>query len=134
MPAREVTREEYLAAFEMWFAALRASGNKDLVAQADQDQPAWRVAVLELGGDRGDEGRLPARAPVDSFCKLFMEVIPWGPLRVSIRKSNLLYRLLYKGEALRSSPCPAHKGKWSGLGSFDEPDCPHGCGFTGWLL
>ncbi len=45
-----------------------------------------------------------------------------------IRKSNLLARLLYAGETLRTVPCPEHKGKWSGVG-----DCKHGCQLTGWL-
>lgn len=44
-----------------------------------------------------------------------------------IRKSNLLARLLYSGEKLRTRECPEHKGEWFGL------KCDHGCGGTGWL-
>lgn len=47
---------------------------------------------------------------------------------IDIRKSNLLWRLLYCGEELRERPCPKHKGRWSGIGR-----CEHGCGMTGWL-
>lgn len=50
-----------------------------------------------------------------------------GTIR-DIRKSNLLARLLYAREKLRTRPCPEHKGQWSGI---DE--CPYGCGSTGWL-
>ena len=46
---------------------------------------------------------------------------------VQIMKSNLLHRLIYQGEKLRTVPCPEHKGKWSGLYG------PCECGFTGWL-
>ncbi len=55
-----------------------------------------------------------------------------GHVFLQIRKSDLLFRLLYRGEELRSTPCPEHKGRWSGL---EHPDnrCPHGCQFTGWL-
>lgn len=50
------------------------------------------------------------------------------------RKSNLLWRLLYAGEPLRTRKCPEHDGHWSGC--KPEP-CPHGCSYghdvTGWL-
>lgn|GEM_PF-4830456 len=49
-----------------------------------------------------------------------------------IRKSSLLYRLIYARETLRTEKCPEHKGKWSGLEHPDNP-CPHGCQMTGWL-
>lgn len=54
-------------------------------------------------------------------------------IHLAIRKSNLLARLLYDGQQLRSMPCPEHDGRWSGC--FDH--CPHGCtdneNVTGWL-
>lgn len=51
-------------------------------------------------------------------------------LERTIRKSDLLYRLVYLGEELREELCPLHQGKWSGL----HPDpCPHACDYTGWL-
>lgn len=49
-------------------------------------------------------------------------------------KSNLLARLLYADEPLRTERCPEHKGRWSGC--HLEP-CPHGCNdgsnLTGWI-
>ena len=48
---------------------------------------------------------------------------------LALRKSNLLWRLLYAGEDLRERKCPKHDGKWSGIPWKD--DCP--CGLTGWL-
>lgn len=51
-------------------------------------------------------------------------------LWITVKKSNLLYRLLYLNEDLRQTPCPEHQGKWSG--NHWEP-CPHGCQYTGWL-
>lgn len=48
-------------------------------------------------------------------------------IMVNIRKSNLLYRLLYKGEELRKESCPEHKGKWG----MSHVHCA--CGGTGWL-
>jgi len=55
-------------------------------------------------------------------------------VELSMKKSNLLYRLIYLGEKLRTKPCPIHKGHWSGC----SPDpCPEGCSsgsdITGWL-
>jgi hypothetical protein len=50
--------------------------------------------------------------------------------RLYIVKSNLLDRLVYGGEPLRTRMCPKHKGKWSGLPSPGN-DCE--CDLTGWL-
>ena len=50
----------------------------------------------------------------------------------SISKSNLLLRLLYQGEALRTRMCPDHKGRWQGI-DFDGTGCSHGCQLTGWI-
>ncbi len=47
---------------------------------------------------------------------------------LDINKSNLLSRLIYGGEKLRTRPCPKHEGRWSGIGT-----CEFGCGETGWL-
>lgn len=51
---------------------------------------------------------------------------------LQITKSNLLYRLLYRGEKLRTQMCPEHKGTWSGLEGPDS-SCPHRCQMTGWV-
>lgn len=46
---------------------------------------------------------------------------------LNIRKSNMLYRLLYLGQKLRTEECPTHKGRWGDIFSGCE------CGGTGWL-
>jgi hypothetical protein len=55
----------------------------------------------------------------------------------SIRKSNLLARLLYGAQEIRTTPCPIHKGVWSGCMWPDDPKdmcaCMDGCNVTGWL-
>lgn len=51
-----------------------------------------------------------------------------GRILVDIRKSNLLWRMIYAGEPLRTQPCPEHKGKHHG-----GYGCAHGCGESGWL-
>jgi hypothetical protein len=60
-------------------------------------------------------------------------------LGIAIRKSNLLYRLIYLGERLRTEPCPEHKGRWSGYGwgricaCQDYEHGGYGPDLTGWL-
>lgn len=39
----------------------------------------------------------------------------WRVVRLAISKSCLLSRTLYAGEGLSQTPCPVHKGTWSGL-------------------
>ena len=60
-----------------------------------------------------------------------------GQVFLQIQKSNLLWRLIYGGQELRTTPCPEHKGKWSGcMWPKDEKDvcaCMDGCNVTGWL-
>lgn len=51
---------------------------------------------------------------------------------LAIHKSNLLARLLYSGEKLRTKKCPEHKGKWSGI-EWSDTVCPHKCQLTGWV-
>lgn len=61
-----------------------------------------------------------------------------GNLRATslyVSKSNLLSRLLYCGEELRTEPCPVHKGHWAGC-VWGEHRCPHcmsGDNVTGWV-
>lgn len=50
-------------------------------------------------------------------------------------KSNLLSRLIYQREDLRTRRCPTHKGRWSGI-AYDENRCAcedRGGNLTGWL-
>jgi hypothetical protein len=53
-------------------------------------------------------------------------------IRIDIRKSNLLGRLLYAKEELRTRMCPVHKGHWDGKAMLLD-HCPHLCDGTGWL-
>jgi len=53
-------------------------------------------------------------------------------MSTDIEKSNLLGRLLFAREPLRTKKCPIHKGHWSGEAMFLKP-CPEKCGGTGWL-
>ncbi len=56
---------------------------------------------------------------------------------LKIRKSNLLWRMLYEGEKPRSNPCPHHNGRWSGCKLPEEMECKGACAdglnVTGWL-
>lgn len=55
-------------------------------------------------------------------------------LTIPIYKSNLLARLIYGGEKLRTKPCPEHKGRWSGCEYGPIPcGCGAGMNVTGWL-
>lgn len=55
-----------------------------------------------------------------------------GHILTDIAKSDLLGRLFYGHEQVRTVKCPEHKGHWVGIES-DTNFCKHGCGFTGWL-
>jgi hypothetical protein len=54
-----------------------------------------------------------------------------------IRKSNLLARTIYGGDPVRKTPCPHHKGRWSGCMLPEDTPCKgacmHGGNVTGWL-
>lgn len=52
-------------------------------------------------------------------------------IMIMISKSNLLARLIYGKEPIRTIKCAEHKGHWSGLA--EVVNCPHGCDGTGWL-
>lgn len=53
-------------------------------------------------------------------------------IRIDIRKSNLLGRLLYAKEQIRTRICPIHKGHFNAEAMFFER-CPLLCDGTGWL-
>jgi len=55
-----------------------------------------------------------------------------GHILMDIEKSNLLARLFYGQEKLRTKKCPVHNGHWSGI-EHDGNTCSHGCELTGWL-
>jgi hypothetical protein len=53
-------------------------------------------------------------------------------MRIDIRKSNLLGRLLFAKEPLRTQMCSTHKGHFNAEAMFFEK-CPLLCDGTGWL-
>jgi len=95
----------------------------------------------------------PQSGRIESYCEVAQKWAkdrmpqPNGPklymqgLHLGINKSNLLWRVLYQGEAIRATPCPTHQGRWSGLDAGKAPQGipqdewgPHcECGMTGWL-
>jgi hypothetical protein len=56
-----------------------------------------------------------------------------GDIEIAITKSNLLARLIYGGEELRTEQCPIHKGRWSGCRHPACPMCHDGLNITGWV-
>lgn len=113
-PVRPVS--EYCAAFEAWGQAL-ASRRSRIEAMPDADP----MKQHELD---------------DPLTVLAGQVFAIG---LAIRKSNLLSRLIYSGQPLRTEMCPIHKGRWSGYGhaAFGHEhicECQEGCyDITGWL-
>lgn len=89
---------EYCAAFRTWFKVIQKKDEEAL--------------------DAGETNLHHRKAYVESL----------GRLYVDITKSNLLARLIYAGEELRTEKCPIHKGSYAGGGS-----CVYGCDNTGWL-
>lgn len=74
--------------------------------------------------------------PVRRYCQAFED---WGRalnenghelsqyvniMVTAIYKSNLLARLIYGGEKLRTKKCPVHQGTWSGC-SFPDDSLPN---------
>lgn len=63
----------------------------------------------------------------------FSDIAPvMDRLKLAIQKSNLLWRLIYDGQPLRTKKCPEHQGHWRGV-PFPHNDCEHGCDLTGWI-
>lgn len=151
MTTRKLTVTEYTMAFETWQRvntntreASRIAGCSDLIAGG--------IAAVRAAFPDGE-----LRAP-DAYCAVFesflgeRDATPEDAervrsLRLAIRKSCLLDRLIYIGEPLRTVPCPRHHGRWSGLSWPGETcthgpgcRCPHGCACvapcgcaTGWV-
>ena len=59
----------------------------------------------------------------------------WQYVDLQISKSCLLDRLFFQDdEAVRTEPCPEHKGRWSGCAWENLPcGCQNGSNVTGWL-
>lgn len=93
--------------------------------------------VEEMLAELAEHFGEPVR-PVSQYCNALTE---WA--RVSsnkeamiafsqVKKSNLLARMIYGGEKLRTKQCPRHKGEWFTIPGL--ADCEHNCGGTGWLM
>ena len=71
---------------------------------------------------------------------LIQRVVPHGErydhtlnkMLLDIINSNLLGRLFYAKEPIRTRMCPVHKGHYSGQAMFFQK-CPQLCDGTGWL-
>lgn len=113
----------YVKAFETWATVAPLSDEERVLLRSalaviptflrgDEERP---IEVYCAAFDAYLSGRADRKDPVGAHC---------DALRLRITKSCLLDRLLYAGEPLSTTPCPLHKGKWSGL----HPKlCPHGC-------
>lgn len=122
--------EEYCRAFETW-AGVRFD--------PAEVWPREHARLTRAGCDHL-RGKFTGELPVDALCVEFRAWLSGqdpnavGPLRLAIRKSCLLDRLIYAREPLRPTPCPVHRGHWSG---YSTKPCPEGCSFglnlTGWI-
>lgn len=86
----------------------------------------WAKAIQAAFNQETDEQRK------SSFGRMVDDI---RRTELHVSKSNLLARLIYGGEKLRSEPCPIHKGHWSGCVWGFEGRCPHcmsGADVTGW--
>jgi hypothetical protein len=86
----------------------------------------WMDCVIKNNTDPEPLGKGPTRFLRQPYFKHLNRI------RIDIRKSNLLGRLLFAKEQLRTRMCPAHRGHWNGDAMFFEK-CPHLCDGTGWL-
>lgn len=75
-----------------------------------------------------------------TWANLYLKAEPddyaaFSHVRIAVDKSNLLWRLIYGGEKVRTRPCPVHKGEWSGCILDPDKLCACACGsnLTGWL-
>lgn len=61
----------------------------------------------------------------------------WTRIDLAISKSNFLARLFFTEDGVRKTPCPTHKGKWSGCVWVETGAGPCACtvggNVTGWL-
>lgn len=89
--------------------------------------------LAELSAHFGE----PVR-PVSHYCKALdawgkvADIKDYRSIRAEIMKSNLLARMIYGGEKLRTKQCPRHHGVWFGVPGMIE--CEYDCGGTGWLM
>lgn len=92
---------------------------------------AWLDAISEEhGGDACEAGQ---RDEVLHRIAEAYESVGFS-LSIAASKSNLLWRLLYLGQPIRTKKCPEHDGHWSGYAwPGKECECNVGADITGWL-
>lgn len=130
----------YCAALNLWASALRM--------KAERLNTPWVCDGTCSGDELGDcnhasrttEAMDQTKRDADHATKFADEV---GGVFMQISKSNLLARLIYEGESLRTEMCPVHNGVWSGCGWAEKDEnnckCQHsqdghiGSNITGWL-
>lgn len=80
----------------------------------------WFSCIIRMNDEMGDGER---------WCQgsSYFQELPH--IEIDIRKSNLLWRLLYEGERLRTVKCEVHKGHQT-FNLDNRNEC--GCDGTGW--
>jgi hypothetical protein len=114
---------QYCAALKLWSSALRMKAER---LDAQLKAMSSPHEILKDDADR-------AKKFAEDVSHIFLQIM----------KSNLLARLIYEGESLRTEMCPVHKGVWSGCfwAEKDDANCKcqwsqdgHiGSNVTGWL-
>lgn len=114
--------------------------------QRETEKPTLRTVTLSQNQEAfvHDKGDVVMR--VSDYCAAIWTWMDkagerYGPeyqtmldrIRTDIQKSALLWRLIYRGEKLRTVECPKHKGKWHGPEWIGMETCPHDCDGTGYL-
>ncbi len=121
MGKHEIAIGRYGDCLMAWIGAAKRSTE-------DREQMTDALAALRV--KFGDD----ATEPADVFCRFMQQHAGRRGWPIDLRKSNLLWRLIYGGESLRSRECPTHKGRWSGMAwNGDECACAGGGCITGWL-
>jgi hypothetical protein len=110
---------QYCAALNLWASALRMKVDRAEAAAAAEPESEY------------------AKDDLKQAEKFASDV---GYVFMMITKSNLLSRLIYEGESLRTEMCSVHKGRWSGCAWPEKPcECQNmqgggaGSNVTGWL-
>lgn len=91
---------------------------------------AIRIWFRAVETNNTDPGLTAGKAPDALFGSDYFKHL--RRIEIDISKSNLLARLLYGGEPLRTEKCPAHGGHWDGHAQVIL-GCTYGCEGTGWL-
>ncbi len=117
-----------------FIAEQRATGMESVTLK---DLEAWQTKVTPL-------------MTVEHYCRQFAiwsnacrdesDGSPWAKsiaeafetIHLAVYKSNLLFRLIYGGEKLRTEKCPIHQGRWSGCVPDPCPICAFDSDVTGW--